>query len=236
MSSFSLKSYSSLLGNLFFTSVQVYGLFFLNWSGLYIVYLYWIELLFLAVYTSIRYKQLVTSEVWYSFKKLPVINVKPDKTKDTFIVFVLTRISYLLLYLMLIGVTAVPIENGFVHVKTLSQFWQNLIIADPVFLGAVFFIAFFYLKAVFSKAIYTKEDVVEYLFNLEPLDKRYLVPMIGLTMFPIILLVHSVILNLGYLSEGYSNTYLYAICVLLIRLIFDLYLSYRIGKELQKNA
>ncbi len=230
MDNFSLKHYSSLLMNLFFTFLQIYGLLFLNWSGLYIIYLYWVELFFLSLYSAIRYWKLMHSEIWVDQKVYKMVSLRLENTKNDFIVFVFIRIVYLSLYLFLIGISAVPYENNYMNVKSVSHFFENLMIPDPLFIVAVFFIVFFYLKLILSKGDDSKEGLIEFSFNLSHKDLRLLSPLIALLAIPVWFFFYGIISDLEKFQH--SNLYLFAILLLFVRVIVDVVYMYYIKSAL----
>ncbi len=241
MRDFSFKQYSALLANLFFTSLQVYGLLFLNWSGLYIIYLAWIELFFLSLFSAIRFWQLVHTKEWLSQKEHPAISIEPIKAKQDFVMFVFMRVVYLSLYLLLIGVTVVPMENmvydNYKEVKSIGQFVGNLMVSDPLFIIAAFFIVFYYLKLMFKKIDTSEAGLVEFSFNLNPYDLRILSPFLALALLPIEILLILAMKSIFGLDElEHSNTYMFAVWLLVIRTLVDIYLIYRIKKEFARRG
>jgi len=242
MGKFSLKHYSSLWMNLFFTFIQIYGLLLLSWSGLYIIYLAWIELFFLSLFSAIRFWQLVHTEEWISQEEHPAISIEPKKAKQDFVMFVFMRVVYLSLYLLLIGVTVVPMENtplvdNYREVKSIGQFFENLMITDPLFIVAVFFIVFYYLKLTLAKIDTSEAGLVEFSFNLNPYDLRILSPFIALAFLPIEILLILVMKSvLGIDELEHSNTYMFAVWLLVTRTLADIYLIYRIKKEFSRRG
>jgi hypothetical protein len=220
MGNLSLKHYSSLLMNLFFTCVQIYGLLFLNWSGLYIIYLYWVELFFLSLYSAINYWKLMHTEaLWIDQKVYKMVSLRLENTKNDFITFVFVRVVYLALYLFMIGISAVPYENNYMYVKSAARFFENLMILDPLFIVAAFFIVFFYLKLIFAKADHSKSGLIEFSFNLSHKDLRLLSPLIAILGLPLLFFFQHLIYDIGKLQH--SNLYMYATLLLFVRAIID---------------
>jgi hypothetical protein len=227
MGDLSLRHYSALLMNLFFTCVQIYGLLFLNWSGLYIIYLYWIELFFLSLYSAINYWKLMhTEELWIDQKVYKMVSVQLEHTKNDFITFVFIRIVYLALYLFMIGISAVPYENNYMDVKSTARFFENLMILDPLFIVAAFFIVFFYLKLIFSKADHSKEGLIEFSFNLSHKDLRLLSPLLAILGLPLLFFFQHLMYEIK--QAQHSNLYMYAIVLLFVRAIIDVIYMFRL--------
>ncbi len=215
--------------SLFFTGSQIYGLLFLNWSGLYIIYLYWVELFFLSIYVIIRFWQLLQTEAKFNFRQYAIIPMKPDDTSNAMKIVVFTRVVFLTLYLFLIGISAVPYEHNYMNVKSVEHFFENLIIKDPLFLLAVFFVVYYYLKKIFSKVDQSPEELLEFSFNIDPLEARMISPGLAIFTIPVLLVFY---LYIPELSSGkHSNLYLFAIWLLTVRILLEIHLVFRMKKE-----
>lgn len=225
--------YSSLFWNLLFTGFQIYGLLLLNWSGLYIVYLYWIELTFLSLYILIRYWQLLHLNLKSEFKTYSVIRIDYDNGKNEFIALLLIKLAYLAFYLFLIGVTAVPYEQNYYNreVESAAVFFRNLIVNDPLFILAAFFIVSYYLKMFFSKVKTSPKAIVEFSFGIDPLEARITTPGLAIITLPILLMLYAYIPFLN--QEQKSNLYLFAVWLLLIRICIDVVLIYKLKAQMR---
>ena len=214
-----------------FTFIQVQGLLFLNWSGLYIIYLYWVELVFLSLYLGIKYWKVIKSEEWKNREVYECITNAPKEIAGEFASFVFSRVYLLALYFLIVGVTIVPTEFELNGINSIEQFLTNLVISDPVFIGAVFFIVFYYLKLIFSNVSYSKIALVQFSFDVALIDPKIFSPF-----FIAIGLPFMIIFRVLYgSSNDYSNTYLLAIMLLIVRFILDFYMAYIIRNELKKR-
>lgn len=148
-----------------------------------------------------------------------MVSAQLENAKQDFIVFLFIRVVYLSLYLFLIGISAVPYEHNYMNVKSISHFFENLMILDPLFIVAAFFIVFFYLKLILSKGDDSEGGLVEFSFNLSHKDLRLLSPLIAVLAMPVWLFFYDVIPDLEKLQH--SNLYLFAVLLLFVRAIID---------------
>ena len=228
------RRYSTLLLNLFFTSAQIYGLLFLNWSGLYIVYLYWIELFFLSLYTIVRFKQLLKSDSRIRLKKYSIIRWESDDAKTEMSVLIFSRVVFLSFYLFLIGVSAVPYEHHFMYVKSAGKFFENLIISEPLFIMAALFIVFYYVRMIMGRLDQSLEGLVEFSFNLDPLESRIISPGLAIITIPLLLGFYFLVPSADDIPH--SNLYLFAIWLLVLRVFLDILLIFRIRREMEERG
>jgi hypothetical protein len=229
------KHFSSLWTNLFFTVVQVYGLLFMNWSGLYVVYLYWIELAGLSLFSGIRYWQTIRNKNIRGINEHMVSPFDEDKLHYNFQLFVFVRVVFLALFLLLIGFSAVPYEHYQEEVKSTNEFFANLAITDPVFLFAAFFIVFYYLKLIFSKMDFSPLGLVELSFNFSPMDPRMLSPLIALLVIPIIgAFYYNAEIEIE--NEAASKLYVFAILFLAVKTYIDVHFLFIVKNEMKKRG
>ena len=229
------KHFSSLWTNLFFTSVQVYGLLFLNWSGLYVIYLYWIELAFLTLFSGIRYFQIINKNNLSEINEHMISPFEEEKLGYNFQLFLFVRIVFLALLLFLIGISAVPYEHYQDETKSTIDFFANLAISDPVFLFAAFFIVSYYFKLIFSKIDYSPLGLLELSYNFSPMDPRMLSPLISILIVPILGAIYYSD-KIETVNEEVSKLYVFAILFLIIKTYIDVHFLFIVKKEINKRG
>jgi hypothetical protein len=221
--------------------IQFCGLIWLKWSGLYVIYLCWIDLLFLTVYTVLRERQYRKIQAWANFK-----NNRPHLFEADQNMFYFFRILSLSFYLFLIAASAIPYESGFImdenHHMTHMDYYQHhsakdfltgLLITDPLFLVSVFFIVSFYLKKLAAKPSTREEEMIEFSFHFFSYDPYYIYPFLAVVTFFIpIIIVYDFFVEPTQLK---SYLYTYAIWLLFLRFITDLIMVYRLKKEIKRN-
>ena len=237
--------YSDVITNIIMILIQAYGLFFLDWNGLYVTYLFCIDLLFMTVYTFVRNWQYNQLEEWTLFKKQR--HYLFDSDKD---VFVFLRVLMLAFYIFMIGVAAIPYENSYSineynqlsytkqEVKSVGEFFASLFISDPVFIASASFIMLYYLKALFAKPDTSKEGMIEFSFNLASRDPRYLCPLVALFTIPIFLFfafIFAAVVGYNYHKPTHSYLYVYAIWLLSIRFLINMLMIHTLKKEMNKK-
>jgi hypothetical protein len=199
-----------------------------------------VELFFLSLYTGIRFWQLIQLGESVHFKKYSIIPIRVDQVKNEMILFILIRSTFLMLYIFIIGVSAVPYEHDYLYIHSIGHFFRNLIVEDPLFLLPVFFIVFYYLKQIFSKVDQSKAGILEFSFNLDHLDPRLIAP--GWAVFTGIIvmgyfLIFTATKRTHLFNEGaHSRLYLYAIWLLFTRILVDIYLLYKMHKEMKARG
>lgn len=220
--------------------IQLSGLLWFNWSGLYVIYLCWIDLFFLTVYTIVRERQFRRDTTWISFKNRRAYLFEVDHKMFYFI-----RIISLCFYLLLIGSSAIPYEKSFIidedhllvrkdyEIHSIGDFFTGLLVSDPLFIISVFFVAYFYLKKLAAKPDTSEEALVEFSFHLSSNDPHYAYPLLAVMTF----IIPAMVMHTFFTSSGELRSYLftYAIWLLLFRFLTELLTDYRIRKEINRS-
>jgi hypothetical protein len=213
----------TLFMNTVFLAIQVYGLFFLKWGGLYSILLLWTDLLLLTIYNAIRFWRAINSKQWQESKRFQDVPTDRKAAIDHFWFVLLVRISYLLFFLFIINVSLIPFEfTKIIDGKAYAIYWSKSQFNDFLmhFILAVAVLVYCYSKLLFKKLDLSEFGLKELKANFVTLDLRYFIYiLIGVTMPAC--LISGLIFGINTTFDDNSPSYLIAINIGFLRYVSE---------------